>query len=308
MSFTYALVIGASGQVARSLREHLERKGKTALFTSSSGKSNYKLDLAEPESIRGFFSALPVEMRGPNTELFLPGALTHVDRCESEQEFCRKINLDGPKLVAEQAKLYGMGITFFSTEYVFGGAEYEGGAIGPFSEEDAPFPTSYYGKCKLEAEQAILKLDPTALVVRTTMVYSWDPSGLNFFMQFYRRLEQAQKGAEILAPFRVPMDQVSTPTYAPALAESVLLLRERKIGGIVNLVGPDLLSRKELLERMARSFGFQSLAGFEFPLTKQLGQIAKRPLRAGLTSEKARALGLPIIGLEAAFAEIKIKI
>lgn len=301
MSFRYALVIGASGQVARALKPALERAGKTALFTSSSGKSKYPLDLGDPASVRGLFAALPPEMRGPGTELFLPGALTHVDKCETERDFCRRVNLEGPVLAAELGKKAGMGISFFSTEYVFGGAEYEGGAIGPFSETDPVAPTSWYGQCKLDAEKAILALDPAALVVRTTMVFSWDPTGLNFFMQFFNRLKLGSKGPL----FRVPVDQISTPTYAPWLADSVVALRERSVGGIVNLVGSDLLSRKELLERLAKKFHFKDLGGFEFPLTKELGQKAKRPLTAGLRADKARSLGLNILSLDEAFSLIE---
>lgn len=305
---SYAVVIGSGGQVAKALRGAFDRAGITSLFTSSSGKSKYTVNLADPESICGFFAALPAEMRGPNTELFLPGALTHVDRCETERELCRRINTEGPILAAELAKRYGMGITFFSTEYVFGGAEYEGGKVGPFTETDIPFPTSWYGQCKLDAETGILAIDPNALVVRTTMVFSWDPDGLNFFMQLYRRLEKEMAGETGLPVFKIPVDQISTPTYAPALAEAAVALREKRVGGVVNIVGSDLVSRKELLERLARAFGFQAPQGFQFRKTRELGQVARRPLTAGLSVEKARRLGVKIMSLDEAFADIKTKI
>lgn len=301
MSFARAIVVGAGGQVSRALRESLELRGIPIVLTSSSGKG-HPMDLGDPASIRAFFAALPPEFRGPGTELFLPGALTHVDRCETERELCRRINTEGPVFAAECAHRHGMGITFFSTEYVFGGAEYEGGAVGPFSEEDPPHPTTWYGQCKLDAEKGILAIDPNALIVRTTMVFSWDPDGLNFFMQLYRQLE---RGASAPQEFKIAVDQISTPTYAPALAEAVVTLRERKIGGIVNLVGSDLLSRKEFLLKMAEAFGFPSdPPGFRYLETKDLGQKARRPLRAGLRTDKARTLGVKVLSLSEAFRAI----
>ncbi len=304
-----AMVIGSSGQVARGLVEALRARDVDTLISSSSGKpGSLPLDLSVPTSIQEFFRAAESRWPGEKVEVFLAGAMTHVDRCEAEREKCEKINALGPELVAKECKRRGYPLTYFSTEYVFGGAEYEGGAIGPFTELDPPAPTSWYGACKLRAEQSVLEtLGQDALVVRTTMVFSWDTQGMNFLMQYLRQLEDIHQGKSP-AIFRVPQDQISTPTYAPWLAEAVCALREKGATGIFNLVGSDCLSRKALVERVIEAFGFdraKSLAGFQFLQTAALGQAARRPLTAGLTVEKARAFGCPPLSLAEAFAEVK---
>jgi|GEM_PF-2992390 len=307
MSLGPAVVIGSSGQVARALLSSLNKRGVSVLHTSSSvSPGSYPLDLARPETIAALFRETDTRLGKRPLEVFLAGAMTHVDKCEEEQERCRQMNELSPALVAEECARRGHKLTFFSTEYVFGDAEYHGGAIGPFSESDPPAPTSFYGECKLGAETAIGRiLGEEALIIRTTMVYSWDLRGNNFLMQYYKQLEQLQQGHRPPV-FRIPEDQISTPAYAPALAEGTCVLREKGVGGIVNLVGPDLLSRRELVMRVIDAFGFdkeRSLEGFRFLKTAELGQKARRPLSAGLTMQKAESLGVKAFSLERAFKE-----
>jgi dTDP-4-dehydrorhamnose reductase len=309
VSLSQAVVVGSGGQVARALRKRLDAGGSQVLLTSSSGRDGaLPLNLAEAASIRDCFNRIGERFRAGPVEIFLAGAMTHVDRCEQERDLCRAVNADGPRIVAEECARRDWKLTYFSTEYVFGEAEYAGGAIGPFSETDPPAPTSWYGECKLLAEQAVQKIFGAdgALILRTTMVFSWDPEGMNFLMQYLRHLESRRQGG--MNVFSVPEDQVSTPTYAPALADGCCLLREQGHGGIVNLVGRDLLSRKELVERVIQEFGFdreQSLAGFRFLKTAELAQKAKRPLTAGLTHQKSEKLGVKVWSLAEAFAEVK---
>ena len=303
----FAILIGSSGQVAsRLIHEFQSRRIPFISSTSKNKEADNYLDLASAESIGSFFEQNRALWTGREVEVFLPGALTHVDKCETERDLCYQINFLGPKRIAEICQQNGFGITFYSTEYVFGEAEYHGGAIGPFSEADTPAPTSWYGQCKLDAERAIQSLCADALILRTTMVFSWD-TGMNFFMQYYRHLQSIQQNG-VGTIFKIPEDQISTPTYATSLSKGAVDLRTRGVSGLVNLVGSDLVSRKELVLKVIDEFGFDkelSLRGFQFLKTKELLQVAKRPLSAGLTCEKAMNLGLEVLPLKEAFLDIK---
>lgn len=304
-----SLLIGSTGQVARALLDALRSRGESPLQTSSSGAASLELDLARPETVTALFRHLDETFPGEKLEVYLCGAMTHVDRCEDERDRCRQINELSPGLVAEECRSRGHALTFFSTEYVFGEAEYHGGAVGPFGENATPAPASWYGQCKLGGEKRVLEAlgEKGALVVRTTMVFSWDPGGNNVLMQYLNHLRDTRDGKSPPV-FRVPEDQISTPTYAPFLAESVLRLRERGETGIFNVVGADLLSRRQLVERVIEEFGFdreESLAGFRFLKTRELGQKAKRPLTAGLTMHKAMAAGIEPWDLDRAFRHVR---
>ncbi len=293
--------------MARALLEELRSQGESPLHTSSSGAASLALDLSEPSSVSALFKHLDRAFPGELFQVYLCGAMTHVDRCEEERDRCRQMNALSPGLIAEECYRRGHSLVFFSTEYVFGQEEYEGGAVGPFSEEDRPAPTSWYGQCKLEGEFLVQEaMHGNALILRTTMVFSWDPGGNNVLMQYLNRLRDLRDGKSPPV-FRIPEDQVSTPTYAPYLASATLQLAAQGARGIYNLVGSTLLSRKQLVETVIDHFGFdpeKSLAGFCFLKTAELGQKAKRPLSAGLTMHKAQAVGIEPWSLEQSLRKV----
>ncbi len=306
------LIIGSSGQVARSLKEELVRTGSPVWTTSRNPKagdsSQFFLDLGNKKSIEDFFAGFAKKFPGISTDVYLPGAMTHVDRCEQEQALCRALNVTGPLAVALECQKAGYRLCYYSSEYIFGEEEYHGGAIGPFSEVDAPAPSSFYGKSKLDSENALLALQPqlNVLIIRTTMVFSYEPEGMNFVMQVLRQLER-WKNKDYSQSFRVPQDQISTPSYALGLAQASLQLMQKKCSGIYNVVGKDLVSRKEFIERIIAEFSYppETLQAFQFLDTKELKQVARRPLTAGLTTTKAAAAGVRIWSLAEAFQDFK---
>ncbi len=301
-----AVVIGKSGQVGRGLIQHLAQEGCNVLSTSSKAGGIY-LNLADPKSIDSAFAELQRAIKGGPPRVYLAGALTHVDLCEEKPDLCRQMNALGPIQIAQICQRLGWDLTFYSSEYVFGAAEYRGEKGGPFSEDEIPDPCCEYGRAKLEAERGILATLPGALVLRTVMVFSWDPTGMNFYMQYVRHLTNLQAGKKSI--FRIPEDQVSTPAYGPALSRASIELTKKNLSGIFNLVGPDMLSRKELVYQVAESAGFdRSLVeeGFQFVKTAELQQKAKRPLTAGLTTEKAKKMGISLPSLKDAFGEIQL--
>src|SRR5262249_47570032 len=122
---------------------------------------------------------------------------------------------------------------------------------------------------------------PNPLVIRTTVVYGPDPNGKNFLYSLHRGLSSAKF-------FRVPNDQVSTPTYNIDLAAATVFLSEAGATGMFHVAGPDLISRREFAHRAARALGLPS-AGIVGVPTSELKQVAPRPLRGGLLTRKLAA-------------------
>lgn len=266
-----ALIIGASGQVGGTLASLCVRRKIEVYGTSRVGQGFLYLDLADPASITAAF-----EKSRPGLVL-LCSAMTHVDGCERDPGLARKVNAAGPALVAEECRRAGARLVYFSTEYVFDGKG------GPYGEEDPANPVSVYGLTKLEGERAALALEG-ALAVRTTVVYSHNPASKNFIMQLINNHRSGVK-------MRLPLDQVSNPTYAPDLAAAVLDLAGKGASGVYNVVGPDWLNRYDFALKACAAFGFDP-AFLEPRLTSELGQAAARPLVAGLKTEKlVRELG-----------------
>jgi dTDP-4-dehydrorhamnose reductase len=272
----------------------LSSRGEFALSTSRT-----ELDFEAEGAIPTFFAGLGAKYPGHSFFVILAGAFTHVDGCEQDPKRCDRVNRAAPIEVAKACRLRGHKLLFFSSEYVFGGAEYSGGKIGPFVETDPIDPVSNYGIAKAQAEAGILDSDPSAIIVRTTVVYSWDRTDKNFAMQLLRHLESGDA-----KKFKVASDQISTPTYAPALADAAIELLRRGASGIYHVTGATLISRADFARKLAKLFGYDTKT-LEFATTREITQVARRPLSAGLSTEKARREGLRILSLDEAFAEFR---
>lgn len=318
------LLIGSNGQVGRSLRRALseQRRAEKLWLASRSplGAREISVELSDPEAIRAclqeYISAAGLAERPPKKEIqgivILCGAFTHVDGCETDPQRCDQVNHQATKIVADYCAEWALHLLFFSSEYVFGGAEYESpNAVGPFGETDPVAPCSAYGRAKADSEAYILAREEflSAAIIRTTVVYSWEATDKNFAMQLFRYLSNRLRGAEyagVPEQFRIPTDQISTPTYAPALALATIELADRGASGIYHLVGTDCLSRADFAWKLIDLFGFsrkEAEQHLEFLPTKALAQPARRPLTAGLKTEKASSAGLPIWTLAEAFAD-----
>ncbi len=318
------LILGANGQVGRCLRRALEARGlnKQVWFSSRKQPSSAReieLELANPASIEACIRKFTKEAGQGKGTVILSGAFTHVDACEEDQQKCRQVNFEATKTVTDLCTELGHHFVFYSSEYVYGGAEYEDPSIvGPFKESDPVAPCSAYAQAKVDSESYILEnsvLEKTkalsATIIRTTVIFSWDSRDKNFAMQLYRYLANRLSGKNypgVPDRFRIPTDQVSSPTYAPILAEATLELAARKAPGIYHLTGSDSVARSEFAKQLIRVFGFSQAdaeAELEFVATKDLHQTARRPLTAGLNTDKAKAEGVPIWSLEEAYAEWK---
>lgn len=205
--------------------------------------------------------------------LLCAGAMTYVDGCEDQPELAFRSNAHGPAALASYARWRGIPLVFYSTDYVFDGSVK---APGPYTERDRPRPLSVYGESKLMGERAILRVNPDALILRTSWVYGPDPAGKNFIHSLRRQLEGGNT-------FRVPSDQVSTPTLNLDLAEATLALLEAGANGVVHVTGPELLSRLDLAKAVAEYFGLPTHL-IQGERTASLGQRARRPLHSGLRS------------------------
>jgi dTDP-4-dehydrorhamnose reductase len=208
--------------------------------------------------------------------IYLTAALTHVDYCEDHAEAARRINVLGPRIIAEEARRSGAKLVFYSSEYIFDGAD------GPYDEDAAPNPLSVYGRTKLEAENAIRDVLEDALILRTTVVFGWDLHSKNFAMQIYDRVQKELQ-------MTIPDDQLGTPTWAEYLAEASVRLMKMGVSGVINVAGKDTLPRTEFARALVRLFGGEPERVIPVA-TASLGQKAARPLRGGLRTGKLRSL------------------
>jgi len=183
----------------------------------------------------------------------------------------------------------GAKVVWYSTDYVFdGGVDSNGGngKAGPYGEADKPAPLNVYGSSKLAGESAVLKADPTAIVIRTNVVFGPEAVGKNFVYQMAQKLRVGEK-------MNVPVDQVNTPTYNRDLADATKRLVEANVSGVFNVGGCEVLGRLDFGKKVIDALN-PILGGFDASLlhgveTSNAGQAALRPLASGLTLDKTQA-------------------
>ncbi len=285
-----ALVVGASGQLGGHLLGRLRADGHLAIgtYASHAVPGLVKVDLEDGAALR----AALLDVR-PDVVIVSAG-WTWVDGCEDDPERCQRLNCDIPlevaRLSAEQRALF----VVYSTDYVFDGE------AGPYREDAPVRPLSAYGRAKADMEAKVRALGDDHLILRTTTVFGPERQGKNFVYQLVQRLRAGQ-------PFRVPTDQVASPSYGPDVAAATLALIDQGARGTWHVAGPDALDRAAFADRVCAAFGLDPAAIERLP-TAALNQKAARPLSAALDTSKLRGAGIEVRGVDAALTALRAAI
>ncbi len=160
-------------------------------------------------------------------------AYTAVDKAEAEKEKAFLINADAVGNLATICKAHQTQLIHISTDYVF-----DGTSSVPYKEEDKISPVNVYGASKLRGEELALNNDPSALIIRTSWVYSF--FGKNFVKTMLRLMSEKES-------INVVSDQYGCPTYAADLAKAILHIIENRrgktnISGIFNYCNAGIIS------------------------------------------------------------------
>lgn len=282
------VVIGASGLVGAFLLENTRAKNANAIgtFKNQEQAGLLPLDITNPQETAAFLEKHQPEI------LYVPAAYPNVDGVEKDPEGTHAINVGAIENLAKLLKGSSTKLVYFSSDYVFDGT------AGPYCETDTPNPTSVYGKQKLQSENAIQAALSNFLILRITVVFGWEAQGKNFVSRLQKTLRDNLE-------MKVPSDQIGSPTYAPNLAEGACQLARSDNKGIFHLAGPKLASRYQFALDAANIFGLDS--NLIKPIsTKELGQLAPRPLKAGMIVDKAqKALPFPLMEYDEGLKQMK---
>ncbi len=199
------MITGARGQLGRALCAQAEGR-----FTLWAGDAE-ELDICDREAVLRTIGEFAPDA------VINAAAYTAVDKAESEPELARRINVDGPRHLAEACAAHGARLLHLSTDFVF-----DGQASTPYAPDAATRPLGVYGETKRDGEQAVMQALPQAgTIVRTAWV--WGPGGHNFVRTMLRLLAEREE-------LGVVMDQVGSPTCTPGLAAALLKLVEDDTG------------------------------------------------------------------------------
>jgi dTDP-4-dehydrorhamnose reductase len=170
-------------------------------------------------------------------------AYTDVARSEhpGEHETVFRLNRDGPQALARACSRAGLPLIHVSTDYVF-----DGRATAPYRETDPTAPLQVYGRSKLEGEQAVRGEHPAALIARVSTLFGPGRRARPHYVDAVLRQAERSDRLEVV---RLP---VSSPSYAPDLAEALLKLLRVGASGVVHVVNDGQCSRLELARETIR--------------------------------------------------------
>ncbi|MEE8418201.1 MAG: SDR family oxidoreductase [candidate division Zixibacteria bacterium] len=215
--------------------------------------------------------------------IFNCASYNDVDGAEENKKLADDINVH---LVENLLELSPKKIIHFSSDYVFNGLH------GPYSEEDTPLPINHYGQTKYRSERILTESGGNHLIIRSNVLYGTGtdirPNFVTWLIGSLRRNERV----------RIVTDQFGNPTYAGNLAEAAIEAARMDFTGILHIAGKDYLSRYEAALKAAAFFNLDSKMITPI-ITEKLSQPARRPLRAGLTIDKAgKLLKTGLLGLD----------
>ncbi|KGE15387.1 SDR family oxidoreductase [Sphingobacterium deserti] len=294
------LVTGSNGFLGQKLIDKLAGVENVSLLATSKG------DNRNPNILGYIFKACDIENEASFHELvesFAPthiihtAAITSVEACDRDPLLCERVNVLFVGKLASLCEKLEIHLTFLSTDFVFDGKD------GPYHENDMPNPCNAYGRSKWLAEQAIMKTNSTAAILRTILVYGVinDPKRSNLILWVKNKLSQGES-------ITVVSDQWRMPTWVDDLADACILAVEKRASGIYHISSEQLFSILEIAEQVADSW--QLNKQLIQPISAaDIGQADNRPAKTGFILTKSmKELGFRPTSLLKSFEEIKTQL
>ncbi len=272
------LVTGSNGLLGQKLTNLLSQADNVELIATARQKLSfplykgefYPLDITNSENTESLLSKTKPDV------VINTAAMTQVDQCETEQEACWKNNVIAVENVVRACVKSGSHLIHISTDFIFDGTH------GPLDESAIPNPISFYGKSKLAGEEIVKQSKLPWAILRTVLVFgvTKDMSRSNIVLWVKKSLEEGKV-------INVVNDQWRTPTLAEDLAIGCYLAAVKKVKGIYNISGYEMMTPYDIAIKTAEFFGLDKSLINQTDSTK-FTQPAKRPPKTGFIIDKAR--------------------
>jgi dTDP-4-dehydrorhamnose reductase len=210
-------------------------------------------------------------------------AFTNVDECEKEKKLAERINVEGPRNLAQGAARYEKIIVHISSDLIFNGRKR---LPQPYFEDDPTIPLSRYGLTKMESEMAVKQNTPHYIIIRAGWIYG--VRGESFLKQILQvATKKEQKSIYVVD------DQIGSPTWSYRLAQQIKVLIDNRKEGVYHATSEGYCSRYEwakyFLEKMEISTPVLPCTSEKYPTP------ARRPLNSILENRQLKMEGLNIM-------------
>ena len=262
------LLTGSSGQLGSECKEVL----KDDYEIISPNKE--ELDIISWDKV-----IMSIDQLSPDIILNCAG-FTNVDECEKEKKLAERINVEGPRNLAQGAARYDKIIVHISSDLIFNGRKR---LPQPYFEDDPTSPLSRYGLTKMESEMAVKQNTPHYIIIRAGWIYG--VRGDSFVKQILQlAMKKDQKSLYVVN------DQIGSPTWSYRLAQQIKVLIDNRKEGVYHATSEGYCSRYEwakyFLEKMEIKIPVLPCTSEKYPTP------AIRPLNSILENRQLKIEGL----------------
>ena len=269
------LITGCNGQLGNEM-QLLEKENPQHTYYNTDVA---ELDITNQDAVEKYVNEHEID------GIVNCAAYTAVDKAESNETLCRKLNAEAPGYLAAAVGKRGGWMIQISTDYVFDGTNHT-----PYTEDEPTCPNSVYGITKLEGEQAVQRGCSKAMIIRTAWLYS--TFGNNFVKTMIRLgREKPELG--------VIFDQIGTPTYARDPAAAIFAaVNQGVVPGVYHFSNEGVISWYDFTKAIHRIAGITTC--HVRPLhTAEYPTPAKRPHYSVLDKTKIKT----VYGIEVPYWE-----
>ncbi len=272
MTTIKVLVTGANGQLGQCLQDRFPAHWDILAVDSD------RLDITDVDQVTACVAEFKPDI------IMNAAAYTAVDKAETEQALCQRVNVEGARNLAQAAQLFSAKFIHISTDYVF-----DGTATQPYTENIPTNPQSVYGETKLAGEIAVTQVCPESVIIRTAWVFS---EYGNNFVKTMLKLGKARD------TFGVVSDQIGCPTYAGDLAQAMIdiVMKGQFVPGIYHFCGDIAVSWYEfavcIFEKAAATGQYSATPVVKAITTADYPTPAQRPHYSVLDCHKIIQLGI----------------
>ena len=265
------LLVGSSGMLGSDCHEVLSQEHEVI------APDKKKLDIISWDGVIEFLQTME-----PDVVVNCAG-FTDVDACETEDFLVRKINVEGPRNLAQGSARFNCKLVHISSDYVFSGKK---SIPQPYFEDDPTDPISAYGKSKMESEVAVRENAPDYVIIRSAWLYGIH--GENFITSILKNTVGKKRKT-----IKVVNDQLGSPTWTYRLALQINELIKSDAKGTVHATSEGYCTRfdcaKEVFKRLKLKVTVKpsNLNDYEQP--------AKRPANCILENRVLKKWGIDLM-------------
>tara|TARA_B100000809_G_scaffold103762_1_gene102374 strand:- start:240 stop:1115 length:876 start_codon:yes stop_codon:yes gene_type:complete len=195
--------------------------------------------------------------------------------------------------IAGTAIISSTRIVHVSTDMVLDGDN------APYSDDAKANPIHPYGEVKAIAEEVVLRYCPSAVIVRTSLIYGVCP--LDHQTQWL--VDDVKSGNKVI----LFTDEIRCPIWVDTLAQTLLELANTECTGYINVAGPQPLNRWDFGRKMLGMLDINSIPNVFPGLQSEIDLVRPRDLTLDV-SKAQKCLDTPLLNIDESVDQMKLRL